>query len=55
MVRVEVGDIRHRGRPRGALEALLDLQEELNLGVAVALVARVALAGAQGDWLCNIG
>ena len=40
----------HLARPQvalGALEAPPDLQEELNLGAAAALVA---LAGLQGDW-----
>lgn len=62
--RVEVGDIRlqaPRGHLQGALEALVALlgpQEELNRGVAaalVALVAPVAPAVAQGGSLRNIG
>lgn len=61
--RVEVGDIRlqaPRGHLQGALEALvalLGLQEELDLGAAaalVALVAPVALAVAQGEWLRKV-
>ena len=52
--------VRPRARPLGALEvpealeALLDQQEEPNLGVAVALVAlvaRVALVEPRGEWL----
>lgn len=61
--RVEVGDIRlqaPRGHLQGALEALVALlgpQEELDLGAAaalVALVAPVALAVAQGEWLRKV-
>ena len=58
--RVEAGDILHqarRARPQGALEALLDHQEEPNLGAAVVLVAvaaRVALVELPGEWLRNI-
>lgn len=61
MGRVEVGDIRlpaprdHLQGALGAPVALLGPQEVLDQGAAAAPVALVALAGAQGESLHNIG
>lgn len=58
--RVEVGAMHHqalRVRRLEALAARLDLQEEPNLGVAVAaaaVAAQVALVEPLGEWLRNI-